>query len=202
MNYYFHSMQTNLSAFVSSQRFRKWVIQFQFLMMSFGEQCKVYPKENASFPPEYNRPVVIYIVCCRGESRCTFIYFMCHLQLSVDGQGSGRGLSGAAGRGGGRRTTMPSHYKTVRSSANYVMVFVIEARRTNCDDHRRPTTDDRRGSLFIRDALDHFINRFPFTIEKCWKHQRNSNMKLVFETENAFYVTFLVLYGSFQRHYY
>lgn len=87
-----------------------------------GQRCKMYLKENTSFPPEYNRPVVIYIVCCRGESRCTFIYFMCHLQLSVDGQGSGREAGGGCGRCRGA-TTLPSHYKTVRSSANSVMVF-------------------------------------------------------------------------------
>lgn len=89
-------------------------------------KCNVYLKENASFPAEYNRPVVIYIVWCRGESRCTFIYFMCHLQLSVDGQGSGRREAA-----GSYWTTLPSNYKTVRSSAS----FVIEALRMDCDEH-------------------------------------------------------------------
>lgn len=91
---------------------------------------KGYLKENVSFPAEYNRQVVIYIVCCRGESHCTFIYFMCHLQLSADGQGrvegerrprvgrgaqrgegEARGLRGLGRGPGGCRTKLPLHYK-------------------------------------------------------------------------------------------
>lgn len=71
---------------------------------------------------------------------------MCHLQLSVDGQGSERGARGQGAVRGGR-TTVPSHYKTVRSSANSVMVFVIGAVRMSCDDRLTTHGSD---ALFIR----------------------------------------------------
>ena len=61
----------------------------------------------------------------------------------VKGASEGRG---ARARAGGR-TTVPSHYKTVRSSANSVMVFVIGAVRMSCDDRLTTHGSD---ALFIR----------------------------------------------------
>lgn len=58
-----------------------------------------------------------------------------------------RGAGAGRGAGGGGRTTVPSHYKTVRSSANSVMVFVIGAVRMSCDDRLTTHGSD---ALFIR----------------------------------------------------
>lgn len=122
---------------------------------------------------EYNRPFVIYIVCCRGESHCTFIYFICHLQLSVDGQGSGEGW----GREAGRRC-LRSHYKTVRSSAKPVIVFVIEAARMNC---KRPTHGSRICILSLSQKYEQF---------RLWKW---SNLLLLIVHLSLFY---LIIYTS------